>query len=133
MIKIEEFGRNRLLSPEEVSAELLRNMKSYAEVNFKWYCSKFEIWRIFQTYLGGDSVTTAVITVPAYFDTRQRQATKEAAELAGLNVLRLLTEPTAAAIALAMKNRQANRTILVYDLGIRCVHLIVRFEIRNHK
>ncbi|PAV84808.1 hypothetical protein WR25_10080 isoform C [Diploscapter pachys] len=100
MIKIDEFGRNRLLSPEEVSAELLKGMKSYAE-----------------TYLGGESVTNAVITVPAYFDTRQRAATKEAAELAGLNVLRLLTEPTAAAIALAMKSRQANRTILVYDLG----------------
>ncbi|PAV63968.1 hypothetical protein WR25_02721 [Diploscapter pachys] len=100
MIKIDEFGRNRLLSPEEVSAELLKGMKSYAE-----------------TYLGGESVTNAVITVPAYFDTRQRKATEEAARLAGLNVLRLLTEPAAAAIALAMRNRQANRTILVYDLG----------------
>ena len=62
-------------------------------------------------------MTDAVITVPAYFDTRQRKATERAAQYAGLTNVRLLTEPTAAAIALAMKKRETNRTILIYDLG----------------
>ena len=59
----------------------------------------------------------AVITIPAYFDQRQRAATEEAAKKAGLEVLRLLTEPTAAAIAFEIKIRNSKRTIMVYDLG----------------
>ena len=62
-------------------------------------------------------MTDAVITVPAYFDTRQREATERAAQHAGLTNVQLLTEPTAAAIALAMKKRETDRTILIYDLG----------------
>ena len=62
-------------------------------------------------------MTDAVITVPAYFDTRQKKATERAAELAGLKVRMLLTEPTAAAIALAVKSVNEERMILVYDLG----------------
>ncbi|MFC3530682.1 Fe-S protein assembly chaperone HscA [Vogesella facilis] len=85
-------------SPVEVSADILRTLKSRAEAS-----------------LGGDLVG-AVITVPAYFDDAQRQATKDAARLAGLNVLRLLNEPTAAAIAYGLDNG-AEGTYVVYDLG----------------
>ena len=62
-------------------------------------------------------MTDAVITVPAYFDMRQREATERAAQYAGLTNVQLLTEPTAAAIARAMKRQKTNRTILIYDLG----------------
>jgi molecular chaperone HscA len=85
-------------SPVEVSAEILRALKARAEAS-----------------LTGDLVG-AVITVPAYFDDAQRQATKDAAQLAGLNVLRLLNEPTAAAIAYGLDNG-AEGTYVVYDLG----------------
>jgi molecular chaperone HscA len=85
-------------SPVEVSAEILKHLKQRAE-----------------TTLGGDLVG-AVITVPAYFDDAQRQATKDAARLAGLNVLRLLSEPTAAAVAYGLDNN-AEGVFAVYDLG----------------
>ncbi|MCR6667745.1 MAG: Fe-S protein assembly chaperone HscA [Methyloversatilis sp.] len=85
-------------SPVEVSAEILRTLRDRAEAS-----------------LGGDLVG-AVITVPAYFDDAQRQATKDAARLAGLNVLRLLNEPTAAAIAYGL-DRAAHGTFAIYDLG----------------
>ena len=85
-------------SPVEVSADILKSLKARAEVA-----------------LGGDLVG-AVITVPAYFDDAQRQATKDAARLAGLNVLRLLNEPTAAAIAYGLDNA-AEGVYAVYDLG----------------
>ncbi|PAV80709.1 hypothetical protein WR25_03315 [Diploscapter pachys] len=91
---------DRLVAPEEASGELLKAMKQYAE-----------------SHLGGQEVTDAVITVPAYFDMRQRKATERAAQYAGFTNVRLLTEPTAAAIALAMKKQKTNRTILIYDLG----------------
>ncbi|HET6720605.1 MAG TPA: Hsp70 family protein, partial [Rhodocyclaceae bacterium] len=85
-------------SPVEISAEILKNLKARAELS-----------------LGGELVG-AVITVPAYFDDAQRQATKDAAKLAGLNVLRLLNEPTAAAIAYGLDN-EAEGTYAVFDLG----------------
>ena len=85
-------------TPIEISAEILRILKQRAEAS-----------------LGGE-LTGAVITVPAYFDDAQRQATKDAARLAGLNVLRLLNEPTAAAIAYGLDNRSEG-TFVVYDLG----------------
>lgn len=85
-------------SPVEVSAEILRVLKTRAEAS-----------------LGGELIG-AVITVPAYFDDAQRQATKDAAQLAGLNVLRLLNEPTAAAIAYGLDNN-AEGLYVVYDLG----------------
>ncbi|MEG1834320.1 MAG: Fe-S protein assembly chaperone HscA [Burkholderiaceae bacterium] len=85
-------------SPVEVSAEILKSLRERAEAS-----------------LGGDLVG-AVITVPAYFDDAQRQATKDAARLAGLNVLRLLNEPTAAALAYGLDNA-AEGTYVVYDLG----------------
>lgn len=85
-------------SPVEISAEILRALRERAE-----------------EALGGDLVG-AVITVPAYFDDAQRQATKDAARLAGLNVLRLLNEPTAAAVAYGL-DRQAEGVVAIYDLG----------------
>ena len=94
--------RGKLLSPQEISAQVLLKMKATAE-----------------DYLG-EQVTEAVITVPAYFNDSQRQATKDAGRIAGLNVLRIINEPTAAARAYGMdKEAQGNKTerVAVYDLG----------------
>jgi len=88
----------RQLSPPEISAVILSKMREYAE-----------------EYLG-ETVTDAVITVPAYFDDTQRQATRDAGRIAGLNVLRIINEPTAAALAHGLSRRAAGR-IAVYDLG----------------
>ncbi|MFF0464894.1 molecular chaperone DnaK [Streptomyces mexicanus] len=85
-------------TPQEISARVLQKLKRDAEA-----------------YLGED-VTDAVITVPAYFDDAQRQATKEAGEIAGLNVLRIINEPTAAALAYGL-DKENDQTVLVFDLG----------------
>jgi len=92
--------RDQKLAPPQISAEVLRKMKKTAE-----------------DYLG-DEVTEAVITVPAYFNDAQRQATKDAGRIAGLDVKRIINEPTAAALAFGMdKNDNRDRKIAVYDLG----------------
>ena len=87
------------LAPPQVSAEILKKMKKTAE-----------------DYLG-ETVTEAVVTVPAYFNDSQRQATKDAGKIAGLDVKRIINEPTAAALAYGMDKKQGDRTIAVYDLG----------------
>ncbi len=87
------------MSPQEVSAKILQKMKSTAE-----------------DYLGED-VTEAVITVPAYFNDSQRQATKDAGKIAGLDVKRIINEPTAAALAFGLDKIEGDKTIAVYDLG----------------
>ncbi|MDQ3054952.1 MAG: molecular chaperone DnaK [Actinomycetota bacterium] len=86
-------------TPQEISARILQKLKRDAE-----------------TYLG-ETITDAVITVPAYFEDAQRQATKEAGEVAGLNVLRIVNEPTAAALAYGLDKGETEQTILVFDLG----------------
>ena len=96
LIKIPESGRE--VTPEEISAVVLQKLKADAE-----------------KYLGED-VTDAVITVPAYFNDSQRQSTRNAGEIAGLNVRRIINEPTAAALAYGLDKRGAE-TILVWDLG----------------
>jgi molecular chaperone DnaK len=96
MAVVEVEGRT--FTPQEVSAQILQKIKGDAE-----------------SYLGG-KVTQAVITVPAYFDDSQRQATKQAGEIAGLEVLRIINEPTAAALAYGLDKKNAH-TIAVYDLG----------------
>ena len=87
------------MAPPQVSAQVLAKMKKTAE-----------------DYLG-ESVTEAVITVPAYFNDSQRQATKDAGKIAGLDVKRIINEPTAAALAYGMDKSQGDATIAVYDLG----------------
>ncbi|HSO50819.1 MAG TPA: Hsp70 family protein, partial [Acidimicrobiia bacterium] len=89
---------DKKLTAQEISARILMKLKRDAE-----------------SYLG-DKVTDAVITVPAYFNDSQRQATKEAGQIAGLNVLRIINEPTAASLAYGL-DKVADHTILVFDLG----------------
>ena len=95
--KVEINGRK--YSPEEISAKILMKLKSDAE-----------------SYLG-EKVTKAVITVPAYFNDAQRQATKNAGKIAGLDVERIINEPTAAALAYGIDKQEKTHTVLVYDLG----------------
>ena len=92
-------ARDKQYSPQQISAFILQKMKETAEA-----------------YLG-HGVTQAVITVPAYFNDAQRQATKDAGKIAGLEVLRIINEPTAAALAYGLDKKKDSRTIAVYDLG----------------
>ncbi|KAF2405338.1 78 kDa glucose-regulated protein precursor [Trichodelitschia bisporula] len=99
-VKVDVHGEEKTFSPEEISAMVLQKMKEVAE-----------------NYLG-QKVVNAVVTVPAYFNDAQRAATKDAGTIAGLNVLRVVNEPTAAALAYGLdKQSQEERQIIVYDLG----------------
>ncbi|NRB37981.1 MAG: molecular chaperone DnaK [Pseudomonadales bacterium] len=92
-------ARGKAMAPPQVAAEILKKMKKTAE-----------------DYLG-ETITEAVVTVPAYFNDSQRQATKDAGKIAGLNVKRIINEPTAAALAYGMDKAKGDRTVAVYDLG----------------
>jgi len=98
-VQVKVGQENKEFSPEEVSAMVLVKMKQIAE-----------------SYLGKE-VKNAVVTVPAYFNDAQRQATKDAGVIAGLNVVRIINEPTAAAIAYGLDKKDGERNILVFDLG----------------
>ncbi|KAJ4359357.1 Heat shock protein ssb1 [Ascochyta clinopodiicola] len=101
MVQVEYLGETKQFSPQEISAMVLVKMKEVAETKL------------------GMKVEKAVITVPAYFNDNQRQATKDAGAIAGLNVLRIINEPTAAAIAygLGSGKSEKERNVLIYDLG----------------
>ena len=97
-IELEVNGQKKTFSPPEISAMILAKLKSDAEAKL------------------GEKITKAVITVPAYFNDSQRNATKDAGKIAGLEVLRIINEPTAAALAYGLEKKD-NKTIAVYDLG----------------
>ena len=99
MIQVEYKGETKTFSAEEISSMVLTKMKQIAEA-----------------YLGKE-VKNAVITVPAYFNDSQRQATKDAGTIAGLNVMRIINEPTAAAIAYGLDQKGGEKNILIFDLG----------------
>jgi len=99
MIEVTFKGEQKQFASEEISAMVLQKMKAIAE-----------------SYLGTE-VKNAVITVPAYFNDSQRQATKDAGVISGLNVLRIINEPTAAAIAYGLDKKEGERNILIFDLG----------------
>ena len=98
-IQVAVKGEDRVFTPEEISGMVLTKMKETAEA-----------------YLG-KPVTHAVVTVPAYFNDAQRQATKDAGTIAGLTILRIINEPTAAAIAYGLDKTGGEKNVLVYDLG----------------
>src|SRR4249920_3354102 len=92
-------AQGKQYSPAQISAYILQKMKETAEAKL------------------GETITEAVITVPAYFNDAQRQATKDAGRIAGLEVLRIINEPTAAALAYGLDKKKESKTIAVYDLG----------------
>ena len=103
-VVVEYKGDKKTLTPEEISAMILTNQKEIAE-----------------SYLG-EKITEAVITVPAYFNDAQRQSTKDAGVIAGLNVLRIINEPTAASIAYGLDKKTSEKKVMIFDMGGKQVY-----------
>jgi molecular chaperone DnaK (HSP70) len=103
-VVVEYKGEKKTLTPEEISAMILTNQKEIAE-----------------SFLG-EKVTDAVITVPAYFNDAQRQSTKDAGVIAGLNVLRIINEPTAASIAYGIDKKTSEKRVMIFDMGGKQVY-----------
>merc|ERR1719498_2101214 len=99
LIEVEFKGETKQFAPEEISSMVLIKMREISEA-----------------YIGKD-VKNAVVTVPAYFNDSQRQATKDAGSIAGLNVMRIINEPTAAAIAYGLDQKGDEKNVLIFDLG----------------
>lgn len=99
LIQVEYKGETKSFTPEEISAMILGKMKEIAEAFL------------------GTNITDAVVTVPAYFNDAQRQATKDAGVIAGLNVLRIINEPTAASIAYGLDKKSNEKNVLIFDMG----------------
>merc|ERR1719158_235991 len=99
MIVVQYKGETKKFQAEQISSMVLVKMKEIAE-----------------QYLG-KAVKSAVVTVPAYFSDAQRQATKDAGTISGINVLRIINEPTAAAIAYGLDKKEGERNVLIFDLG----------------
>ena len=110
-VSVEVAGKEKIFTAEEVSAMVLGKMKEIAE-----------------GYLG-QKVTNAVVTVPAYFNDAQRAATKDAGTIAGMNVMRVVNEPTAAALAYGLDKGDKERNIIVY--GTQPTSLLLILEVRN--
>jgi molecular chaperone DnaK (HSP70) len=106
-VVVEYKGEKKTLTPEEISAMILTNQKEIAE-----------------SYLG-EKVTEAVITVPAYFNDAQRQSTKDAGVIAGLNVLRIINEPTAASIAYGLDKKTSEKKVMIFDMGGKQVYCLL--------
>lgn len=98
-IKVKYLNQEKVYAPEEISAMVLEKMKFIAEAKL------------------GQKITKAVITVPAYFNDAQRQATIDAGAIAGLKVLRIINEPTAAAMAYGLDKKETERNVLIFDFG----------------
>ena len=115
-VEVQFKGETKHFTPEEISAMILTKLKTIAETHL------------------GKTVTDAVITVPAYFNDAQRQATKDAGIIAGLNILRVINEPTAAAMAYGLqKNHTESRNVLIFEIFKYKVCLKIRnkFKLKN--
>ncbi len=102
VIEVDYRNERKQFTPEEISSMILHKMKEVSEAFL------------------GETVKDAVITVPAYFNDAQRQATKDAGAIAGLNVLRIINEPTAAAIAYGLDKKGKSQNVLIFDCGGKC-------------
>jgi heat shock 70kDa protein 1/2/6/8 len=120
MVEVEYLGETKTFSPQEISSMVLMKVGNFhmPALTSTWIDPFIQMKEVAETKLG-KKVAKAVVTVPAYFNDNQRQATKDAGAIAGLNVLRIINEPTAAAIAYGLGSGKSDkeRNVLIYDLG----------------
>ncbi len=118
MVEVEYLGETKTFSPQEISSMVLMKVMAVLQALNLHILTSIQMKEVAETKLG-KKVAKAVVTVPAYFNDNQRQATKDAGAIAGLNVLRIINEPTAAAIAYGLGSGKSDkeRNVLIYDLG----------------